>query len=102
MVIENNVLVTNMVNCIIHCMCILLKWRDKWYGKYLMGKAFSSDPEIQDGRIYAVTRLIHNYTPSDCYEPSSKYSDDQLAAQIHEDKITDIRDVSPRIPQYRK
>ena len=94
MVIEKSFLAKGMVNYIIHYMWILPKWRDKGYGKYLMGKALSSDHEIQESRVYAVTRLIHNYTPSDYDEPGSEYSNDQLTAKINQDRIDDNRNVS--------
>ena len=34
-----------------------------------MGKAFVSNLEIKNGKVYAVTELIHNHTPSDYGEP---------------------------------
>ena len=33
-----------------------------------MGKVFVSDPEVEHGRVYAVTRLIHEYNPSNYVE----------------------------------
>ena len=39
-----------------------------------MSKVFKSDAQL-DGRVYAVTILIHDYTLSDYEEPENKYSD---------------------------
>ena len=66
-----------------------------------MGKVLASDSEIKNGKVYAVTRLIHNYTSSDCEELVSRYSVDQLTHQIMQDKIDD-RNVGPRTPRFRK
>ena len=67
-----------------------------------MGKMFASDPELENVRVYTVTRLIYNYTPSDYDEPGSQYLDDQLCTQIIMDRIADNRDDSLRVPQFRK
>ena len=67
-----------------------------------MGKVFTSDPELDNTRFYTVTRLIHNYTSSDYDKPDNGYSDDQLCAQNYQDRAHGIRDVFPRIPQFRK
>ena len=83
-------------------MCILPKWRDKGYGKYLMDKAFSSDPEIENVKQYAVTRLIHGYIPSGYEEPVIQYIDYQLTTQISYNAIADDANARPRIPQFRK
>ena len=66
-------------------MSILPKWRRKGYGKYLMGKVFTSDPELENMRVYTVKRLIQDYTPSDYDEPGSKFTEQKICAQIHQD-----------------
>ena len=63
-----------------------------------MGKVFTSDPKLENRRYSAVTRLVHDYTPFDYDEPVNEYSDDQLTAQINQDRIYDNRNVSPRTP----
>ena len=47
-----------------------------------MGKVFVSNPKIENGKVYVVTKVIHNYTPSDYEEPVSQFSVDDLAGQI--------------------
>ena len=77
--IEKNFKDKTKVNYIIHYMCNLPKWWcRKGYRKYLMGKVFASDPELENVKVYAVTRLIHNYTPSDYDELGSKYTEEEL------------------------
>ena len=80
MVIEKNVVEKFQVNCIIRYMCILPKWRRKGYGKYLMGMAFLSDYSLDNVKAYAVTRLIHDYTPSHYVEPDSNFTEEDLCA----------------------
>ena len=60
MVIEKNVLVKSEVDCIIDYMCILPKWHNKGYGKYLMGRVFASDLDLENVRVYTRTRMIHD------------------------------------------
>ena len=67
-----------------------------------MGKEFSSDPKIEKGRVYEVTRLLTDCTPSDYETLVSQYSDDQLNAQIRQDAIADDRNFRPHIPRFRK
>ena len=43
-----------------------------------MVKAFAIDPGLENRKGYAVTRLVHDYTPSAHEEPVSQYSVDQL------------------------
>ena len=69
-------------------MCILPKWRRKGYGTYLMGKASASDSILQNVKVYAVTRLTHDYKPSHYVEPDSKYTEEELCAQYYEN-LTD-------------
>ena len=64
MVIEKNDNDKSKVNFIIHYMCILLKWRRRGYGTYLLGKVSACNSELENVKVYAVTRLIHEYTPS--------------------------------------
>ena len=45
-----------------------------------MGKVFVSNPELDNVRVYAVTRLINDYAHSDYDEPGSKLTDNHLAA----------------------
>ena len=66
-------------------MCILPKWCRKRYGTYLMGKLFASDPDLENERVYVVTRLMHDYKPSQYVEPDSKYTEEESCAQISED-----------------
>lgn len=95
MVIEKNVVYKSQVNCIIHYMCILPKWRRKGYGTYLMGKAFASDSALENIKVYAVTRLMHDYTPSHYVEPDSKYTEEELCTQFYED----LKDENPIFPE---
>ena len=87
--IDNIALVKTKVNCIIHYMCILPKWRRKGYEKYLMGKLFASVLELDHLKIFSVTRLIHDYTPTHCDEPVSNYTKKELQDQIREDIVND-------------
>ena len=48
-------------NCLVHYMCIFPKFQRKGYGKYFMSKVFKCDDKL-DGRVYAVTRLIHLFS----------------------------------------
>ena len=59
-------------------MCILLKWRRKGCGIYLMGKVFASEPELDNLKVYAATRLIHDHTPSRYSEPDSKHIEKEI------------------------
>ena len=76
MVIEKNVIHKSQVNYIIHYMYILPKWCLKGYGPYLMGKVFASDSSLENAKIYAVTRLIHDYKPFHYVELDSKYTEE--------------------------
>ena len=67
-----------------------------------MGKVFTSDPEIENGRVYLGTRLIYNYTPSEYEEPVSQYSVDQLTDQIRQDVLADDSNVGLHFPQCCK
>ena len=69
MLIEKDILGQGIVNCIIHYIYFLPKLRNKGYGQYILGKAFSSDPEIENEKVYALTKLIHDYNPSEYEEP---------------------------------
>ena len=93
MVIEKNVVEKSQVNCIIHYMSILPKWRRKGYGKYLMGMVFASDSSLENVKVYAVTRLIHDYTPSHYVEPYSNHTEEDLCAQIS----YDLKDENPNL-----
>ena len=53
-------------------MCILPKFQRKCYGRYFMSKVLKCDSQL-DGRVHAVTKLIHDYTPSSYEEPGSEY-----------------------------
>ena len=50
-----------------------------------MGKEFASDSALENVKVYAVTRLIHDYTPSHYIEPDSKYTEEELCTQCCED-----------------
>ena len=51
-----------------------------------MSKVFNCDAQL-DGKVYAVTRLIHDYTPSGYEEPESDYSDYAEYNQIQQDMV---------------
>ena len=82
MVNENNFQVHGHISCIVYYIYILQKLCCKGYEKYLMGKLFSSDPGIENGKVYVVTNLIHDYTPSQYEETVSQYSANDLADPI--------------------
>ena len=48
MVIEKNMKDKTKVNCIIHYMCILPKWRRKGYEKYAIDKVLASNPRLEN------------------------------------------------------
>ena len=50
-----------------------------------MSKVFASDYELENVKVYVVTRMIHDYTPSHYVESTSKYTDKELAGLIYED-----------------
>ena len=50
-----------------------------------MGKVFASDSELKNVKVYAVIRMIHNYTTSHYVEPDSKHMDKELAGLICKD-----------------
>ena len=66
-----------------------------------MGKIFTSDPEIEDRKLYAVTRLIHYHSTSYYVEPVSQHSVDQLAYQIMHDIIY-YRNTGQLTSRFRK
>ena len=76
--------------------------RHKGFVTYLMGKVFQSDKTLEHVKVYAVTRLIHKYTPSDYEEPESQYSDIELHGQILKNTKDDKRGGKPRCPTFRK
>ena len=78
-------------------MCILPKWRRKRYGTYLMGKVFASDSALENVKVYAVTRLVHDYRPSHYVEPDIKYKEEELCAHCCEDS-KDGNPIFPRGP----
>ena len=102
MVIDKNVVEKSQVNCIIHCMGILPKWCRKGYGKYLMVMVFVSDSSLENIKVYAVTRLIHDYTPSHYVELDSNYTEEDLCAQISYDLKDENPNVSTGIPSKPK
>ena len=51
-----------------------------------MSKVFICDAHL-DGRFYAVTRSINDYTPFSYVEPESEYSDSALYNQIQMDMV---------------
>ena len=73
--IEKNVSGKSKINYIIHYMCILPKWHRRGYGTYLKGKIFAIGSELENVKVYEVTRLIHGYTTSHYVEPVIKYTD---------------------------
>ena len=62
-------------------MCIFSKFQRKGYGRYFITKVFKCDAKL-DGRVYAVNRLINDYTPCSCKERESEYSNSALYNQI--------------------
>ena len=44
----------------------------------MMVKAFASDPELKNVKVYAMIRLVYHYTPSDYVEPDSEYKEEGL------------------------
>ena len=67
-----------------------------------MGKVFSCDSELENVKVYAVTRLIHNYTPSRYVEPVSKDTDIELTGIIREDITNYYKNHLIGIPQFGK
>ena len=102
MVIEKNDNDKSKVYSGIHYMCILPKWRRRAYGTYLMGKIFACDSELENVKLYTVTRLIHDYTPSHYIEPVSKYTNRELDDIICEDITNYYKKKVIRIPQFGK
>ena len=51
-----------------------------------MGKVFASESELNNVKVFAVIRLIHNYTPSYYDKPASKCTKKELNNQIHEEQ----------------
>ena len=81
-------------------MCIFPRFQRRGYGRYFMSKVFKYDVEL-DGRFYAVTILIHDYTPCGYEEPESEYSDSALYNQIQQDMI-DAKEGELRKPRFCK
>ena len=103
MVIEKNVEDKTKVNyIIIHYMCILPKWRHKGYGKYLMDKAFASDAELENVKFYIVTRLVHDYTPSNYVKPGRKYIEQEVCVQIIQDTKDEHKNQTICVPNFFK
>ena len=74
MVLEKGFKVKQLQNCcIIQHIYILSKFCRKVYRTYLMVKLFRVNKDLERVKVYAATRLIHDYTPSDYIEPESKY-----------------------------
>ena len=83
-------------------MCILPKWRRKEYGKYLMDKLFTSDPKLQNMKVYVVERLIHDDTHPDYEKLGSKHTEEELGVQISQNIIDERKNDSPGIPKCDK
>ena len=79
-------------------MSILPKWRRKRYGPYLMGMAFASDTLLETVKVYAVAKLVHDYTPSHHVEPDSNYTEEDLCAQNSDDLNDENPNLSRGIP----
>ena len=101
-VIEINVQVRSRKSSIIHYIFVLPKLIHRDYGTYLLGNVFSSDPGIENRKLYAVAKLINNYIPSAYVEPVSQYLVDDLTDQIRQDKIADDNNAFPRCLIYSK
>ena len=69
-------------------MCILPKFQRKGHGRYSMSKVFKCDAEL-DSRVYAVTRLIHDYTPYRYEELENEYSNYALYNPLQKYTIDD-------------
>ena len=102
MLIESNDKDKTKVSCILHYMRILLKWRRERYGKYLMGKIFPSDPELENVKSYVVARLIHDYAPSVYVELDSKCTEQEMCVQIQEVIRDERKNQSIGIPKFGK
>ena len=101
MVIETRLEVTKVKNnCLIHYMCILPKSQHKGYRRYFMIKVFKYDAQL-NGRVYAVTRLIHDYILYSYDKPESEYSDSALYNQIQMNMV-DAKEVKLRKPIFCK
>ena len=101
MVVETKLEVKKLKNnCIIHYMCIFPNSQRKGYGRYVMSKVFKYYTDL-DGRVYAVTRSIHDYNPYSNEEPESEYSDSLLYNRIQYNMIDD-KDGKLRKPRFCK
>ena len=67
-----------------------------------MGKVFASNSELENIKVYTVTRLIHDYTPSRYVKPVSKYTDRDLAGLICEDMTNYYKKKVIGIPKLGK
>ena len=56
-----------------------------------MGKVFSSEPELENLIVFAVKRLIYDYTPTHYDEPVSTYTKKVLNDQIQEDLVNNLK-----------
>ena len=81
-IIQINLKVKHLkMDCIIHYIYIFPKFQHKGVRIYFIGKVFQSDAQL-DGRVYAVTTLIHDYTSFGYVESKIKYSDLDVYNQI--------------------
>ena len=67
-----------------------------------MGNVFTSDSELENVKAYAVTRLIHDYSPFHYVKPVSKYTDKELSGLIHEDITNYYKNKVICIPKFGK
>ena len=65
-----------------------------------MSKVLNCDAQL-DGKVYAVTRLIHDYTPFGYEEPESEYSDSELYNHIQIDMV-DAKEGKLKKPRFCK
>ena len=56
--------------------------RRKAYGNYLIGKVFTRYEELENERLYDITRLMHEYAPSKYIKLNSQFLDEKLCDHI--------------------
>ena len=102
MVIEKNVTVVHTDSCIIHYICVHPKLKGNGFGSLLLSTVFKKERSLENKRVYAVTKLIKDFTPLDYKDPLLRYSTKELKDYIEKDVKTSGNPLSTARPKYRE
>ena len=102
MVIEKNVTVVHTDSCIIHYICVHPKLKGNGFGPLLLSTVFKKERSLENKWVYAVTKLIKDFTPRDYKDPLLRYSIKELKDNIEKDVKTSGNPLSTARPKFRE